>query len=898
MRIVQLIVIGLIALFSDTAFGACSNPAGQEGEITYITNHSMMAYCDNTNWVAMGRKEVAELNEGAMPTSGLVGHWKLDETSGTMATDSAGSNNGTLKNMDGGTDWVSGKLNNALDFDGSNDYVDSNYSDSYGPSDDFNVSFWFKPDLTSAGSDEALFGSRKGNSQFYIEIDRDGSACNLNEVRLAFSDSDTTSAADEVCAPYGNGTAVYHHLSVNYDADGDIEVFINSISRDTTAVTGLSNGTIDVSTRNFAIGAFNQSGAIKEQFNGKIDDVRIYDRTLTPDEIATLAGATLQTGLVGHWKLDETSGTTATDSSSNGNDGTMQGGLDAANDSVTGKIGTALDFDGVDDYVRINDQNVFSPVVNDMSVSVWAKVPVSAAAVGDVGGCGNTGALLLSKGSSANGWEWLFENNNNSKICFTTHQSTGSPHAVTYYNMTLNDGGWHHYVGTIDYLNRQALYVDGVEVSSVTSFTGTMTNSISNVLVGRRSDGNYFTGQMDDVRMYNRALSNSEIAQLYCVGAPGKIDYDTDNHVMTFCSDQDRHAMGPIRTPPASCPNIGDTCDDGSLYAGIYSNKKLYITPAQSLGDVTWNNGSSSWSTTGATSWSDGEANTAAIMATATGSPHEAASICHNLTDHGRTDWYLPAPGELLSMTANYAALGFWGGVGQHWSSQESNSSNARLVRVNNGSHGTNFKNTTARLRCVRSEPLTCDNIGDVCPDGTVYAGLSTDGNVDMYTTPSDAPSTYYWELRFNGWTDKGATSSDDGDGNTAILMSLYDPAYPFEAAEYCNSLTTGGHDDWYLPAPNELNVLYINRVAIGNFTTNNYWSSAESSASTARRILFLNGGPNNSGVATQYNIRCVRKGKPYTCFNPNGVEGEMTYNTTQKTWQYCNGAEWVGVGK
>src|SRR3990167_7744794 len=53
-------------------------------------------------------------------TTGLVSHWKMDETTGTTATDSVGTNNGTLTN---GPTWTTGKLNNALSFDGSNDYV-------------------------------------------------------------------------------------------------------------------------------------------------------------------------------------------------------------------------------------------------------------------------------------------------------------------------------------------------------------------------------------------------------------------------------------------------------------------------------------------------------------------------------------------------------------------------------------------------------------------------------------------------------------------------------------------------------------------------------------------------------------------------------------------------------
>ena len=54
-------------------------------------------------------------------------------------------------------------------------------------------------------------------------------------------------------------------------------------------------------------------------------------------------------GLIGHWRLDETSGTTATDSAGS-NNGSMQGGLSGTNDSVSGQVSTALDFDGGNDW--------------------------------------------------------------------------------------------------------------------------------------------------------------------------------------------------------------------------------------------------------------------------------------------------------------------------------------------------------------------------------------------------------------------------------------------------------------------------------------------------------------------------------------------------------------------
>jgi hypothetical protein len=153
---------------------------------------------------------------------------------------------------------------------------------------------------------------------------------------------------------------------------------------------------------------------------------------------------------------------------------------------------------------------------------------------------------------------------------------------------------------------------------------------------------------------------------------------------------------------------------------------------------------------------------------------------------------------------------------------------------------------------------------GTVCADGTVYAGLTPDGNAKMYTTPADAPGTYVWAttntdtavVNCSNGTQTGCTK---GKANQAILAGL-GSVYP--AAAYCASLTTGGHSDWYWPASNELNVLYTNRVAIGGFASSYYWSSSERTAGQAWSQHFPDGleGGYDGKTLNFDRIRCVRQ--------------------------------------
>ncbi len=174
------------------------------------------------------------------------------------------------------------------------------------------------------------------------------------------------------------------------------------------------------------------------------------------------------------------------------------------------------------------------------------------------------------------------------------------------------------------------------------------------------------------------------------------------------------------------------------------------------------------------------------------------------------------------------------------------------------------------------SSPQNCSSIGDTCDDGSIYAGLSPDGNVAMYTTPTNAPGTYTWNDGTNNYTDMSMANCTDntpgtaatcqtGEANTAFLVGATgEPDYPFAAAEYCDGLSTLGYDDWYLPALDELHVLYTNSTTgdlNGTFTDTYYWSSSEGTAAAARPMRISGGFQPGYTKDTSRTVRCVRKG-------------------------------------
>jgi hypothetical protein len=109
----------------------------------------------------------------------------------------------------------------------------------------------------------------------------------------------------------------------------------------------------------------------------------------------------------------------------------------------------------------------------------------------------------------------------------------------------------------------------------------------------------------------------------------------------------------------------------------------------------------------------------------------------------------------------------------------------------------------------------------------------------------------------------RGTTNATNGAADTALLASFAAAAHP--PAHFCAELVAGGYDDWYLPAIDELNVLYTQRTLIGGFFSNPYWSSTESTipawqSGHAMWRHFGTGTLAHGPKDTTVRVRCVRR--------------------------------------
>jgi hypothetical protein len=104
-----------------------------------------------------------------------------------------------------------------------------------------------------------------------------------------------------------------------------------------------------------------------------------------------------------------------------------------------------------------------------------------------------------------------------------------------------------------------------------------------------------------------------------------------------------------------------------------------------------------------------------------------------------------------------------------------------------------------------------------------------------------------------------GAEGTAIGTGNQNTIDIMAECATAGIAARLCANLTQGGYSDWYLPSKDELNTLYINRAAIGNFGTQIYWSSTEYDNNSAWAQNFFDGDPIPSSKSNLNYVRAVR---------------------------------------
>ncbi|MFA5830399.1 MAG: LamG-like jellyroll fold domain-containing protein [Candidatus Paceibacterota bacterium] len=443
----------------------------------------------------------------AIPTDKLSGYWKLDETSGTTAVDNSGKgNNGVFV---GNPLWVKGQVNGALVFNGTTDSVKIPDSPIFDMKD-FSVSAWIKLKGSATTTVRIVSQQISGTSV--------GWGLLIKNNRLSTSMLlDYSNASALSFGPVLNDDK-WHHVAMTRDTIyGKITLWVDGKAVGTQTAKKTATYAVDAPV---TIGSNNGSIAF---FSGRIDEVRMYGRTLGTDEISAMyTNLVPMDKLFGYWKLDEMSGTTTVDRSSYDNTGTLIGNPLW----VKGQVNGALVFNGTTDFVRIPDSSIFD--MKDFSVSAWIKLKGSVTTTVRIAGQQKPGTLT--------GWGLLIKNNRLS----TSMQLDYSDTSALSFGSLLNDGKWHHVAMTRDTaIGKITLWIDGKAVGSQSSAKTTTYAVDAPIAIGSNNGaGAFFPGRIDEARIYGKALSANEIGAMYAdvMGVPG----DTrPNIVVIMTDDQD-----------------------------------------------------------------------------------------------------------------------------------------------------------------------------------------------------------------------------------------------------------------------------------------------------------------------------------------------------------------------
>lgn len=206
--------------------------------------------------------------------------------------------------------------------------------------------------------------------------------------------------------------------------------------------------------------------------------------------------------LIGHWTLDETSGTTAADSSGKGMNGTLMNGLSFTGNSVTGQVGRALQFDGSDDYIDIPDG--YNDFTKGCTISLWAY-PTAV----------RTWSRFIDFGNaSASDNIWFGRQNNTGNLAFEGWSGSSSSGLVTAADAIALDT-WQMFTVTVDNMGNVKLYKNGQQIATGTSGVSSVTRTRNYIGRSNWSADQYYQGNMDDVRIYNYCLTDAEIQALY-----------------------------------------------------------------------------------------------------------------------------------------------------------------------------------------------------------------------------------------------------------------------------------------------------------------------------------------------------------------------------------------------
>ncbi len=412
---------------------------------------------------------------------------------------SANGFNGTLVNSP--TRVPIGFINSDLSFSGVNDYVNVPHNaalDSY----PLTVSTWIKTNASSTSGERGIVNK-------YVAFSSNGYTIHMNNGNLCawyFRDASNYVYDNSGCqfnlSGYNDNN--WHHIVFVVDGTGG-KLYVDNVLKGSQVWTGAAGPA--TTTQDLHIAHYPRGGGAPEYFIGHIDQTRIYNIAFTTQQVSDTYDADSVDAAYTFYKFDETSGTTASDSTGHGFPGALINGPVW----TAGFINNSLLFNGSNNYVNVPHNAALDSY--PLTVSTWIKTNASSTS-------GERGVVNKYVAFSSNGYTIHMNNGNLCAWYFRDASNYVYDNSGCQFNVSgYNDNNWHHIVFVVDGTGGK-LYVDNVLKGSQvwTGVAGPATTTQDLHIAHYPRGGGapeYFIGQMDQTRIHNFALTASQIAVMY-----------------------------------------------------------------------------------------------------------------------------------------------------------------------------------------------------------------------------------------------------------------------------------------------------------------------------------------------------------------------------------------------
>lgn len=413
----------------------------------------------------------------AQAAPGPEAAYSFDAGSGSTVADLTGNEHtGTIEEGE----WAKGRYGGAIAFKGGGKKcVSVADAPDLHLSEEFTLEAWVRAEGGVFG-DPVVVKDSEGETAFGLGVGSSEEGMAEGFIGEGKESSAAIGSEDEV------REYAWTHIAATYDG-AQLRIYVNG------ELAGSEEATTPPTTGSGAlrIGCDAPDG----QFTGRIDEVRIYGRTLSEKELQRDMATPLQTpqrGPVATYSFDKGEGETAEDTSGNGHTAALEG----PEWTPKGKYGSALEFDAPeDDVLKIPDASQLD-FTEEFTLEAWVRPS----------GADNHDAPLIAKQAGGGLGYFLYEGGSESD---RPAGAASEEHELVVANEPLDAHAWSHVALTFDG-DRTRLYVNGEEVANEAG-EPIVTTEGDIEIGGSTSTSDYFDGRIDEVRLYDRVLSEAEV---------------------------------------------------------------------------------------------------------------------------------------------------------------------------------------------------------------------------------------------------------------------------------------------------------------------------------------------------------------------------------------------------